>query len=61
MVGFKIFTSFEQTVVRNKQKLEQFYRRLKLQEKFSYKKSVRIYDALHKETVALGAISHGNI
>jgi hypothetical protein len=48
-------------MIRNKRKLDDFYRKLDAQESLSYKKAVRIYDALHKEAVALGAISHENI
>jgi len=48
-------------MIRNKRKLDKFYRELEAREKLSYKEALRIYDALHKEAVALGAISHGNI
>jgi DNA-binding transcriptional regulator/RsmH inhibitor MraZ len=48
-------------MIRNKRKLDEFYRKLDAKEKLSYKKALRIYDALHKEAVALGAISHENI
>jgi len=48
-------------MIKNKQKLEEFYRKLDAEENLSYKKALRIYDALHKEAVALGAISHENI
>jgi len=48
-------------MIRNKRKLDEFYRKLDAEEKLSYKKALRIYDALHKEAVALGAISHENI
>jgi DNA-binding transcriptional regulator/RsmH inhibitor MraZ len=48
-------------MVRNKHKLNEFYRKLDAEEKLSYKEALRIYDALHKEAVALGAISHENI
>ena len=48
-------------MIRNKRKLEEFYRKLDAEESLSYKEALRIYDALHKEAVALGAISHENI
>ena len=48
-------------MVKNKRKLNEFYRKLDAEEKLSYKEALRIYDALHKEAVALGAISHENI
>ncbi len=48
-------------MIRNKRKLDDFYRKLDAEENLSYKKAVQIYDALHKEAVALGAISHENI
>ena len=48
-------------MVRNKQKLDEFYQKLIKQENISYKKALSIYEALHKEAVALGVISHENI
>ncbi len=48
-------------MIRNKRKLEEFYRNLNAEENLSYKKAMKIYDALHKEALALGAISHENI
>jgi hypothetical protein len=48
-------------MIKNKRKLEEFYRKLDAEENLSYKKALRIYDALHKEAFALGAISHENI
>jgi hypothetical protein len=48
-------------MIKNKHKLDKFYRELEAKENLSYKEAVRIYDALHKEAVALGAISHENI
>jgi hypothetical protein len=48
-------------MIKNKHKLDKFYRKLDAEENLSYKEAVRIYDALHKEAVALGAISHENI
>jgi hypothetical protein len=48
-------------MIKNKRKLDEFYRKLDKEEKLSYKEALRIYDALHKEAVALGAISHENV
>jgi hypothetical protein len=48
-------------MIRNRRKLDEFYRKLEVEENLSYKESVRIYDALHKEAVSLGAISSENI
>ncbi len=48
-------------MIKNKQKLEEFYRKLDAEENLSYKKALAIYEALHMEAVSLGAISHENI
>jgi hypothetical protein len=48
-------------MIRNKRKLDEFYRKLDAEENLSYKEAFAIYDALHREAVALGAISHENI
>ncbi len=48
-------------MIRNKRKLDEFYRKLDAEENLSYKEAARIYDALHKEAVALGAIGHESI
>jgi DNA-binding transcriptional regulator/RsmH inhibitor MraZ len=48
-------------MITDKRKLDEFYRKLDAKEKLSVKQAFRIYDALHKEAVALGAISHENI
>jgi len=48
-------------MIKNKHKLDKFYRKLDSEENLSYKEAVRIYDAPHKEAIALGAISHENI
>ena len=48
-------------MVKNKRKLDEFYRKLVKEENTSHKQALRIYDALHKEAVALGVISHENI
>jgi len=48
-------------VIKNKVKLRKFYRELAKQGSLSCKEALRIYDALHEEAVALGAISSENI
>jgi hypothetical protein len=48
-------------MIRNRTKVDKFYRKLDADEKLSYKEAVAIYEALHKEAVALGAIRHENI
>jgi len=48
-------------MIKNKRKLGRFYRELEAKENLSYKQAMRIYNAMHKEAVALGAISHENI
>lgn len=48
-------------MIRNKRKLNRFYRKLIEEENISHKEALRIYEALLKEAIALGAISHENI
>ena len=48
-------------MIRNKPKLKKFYQKLIEQENISHKEALSIYEALHKEAVALGVISHENI
>ena len=48
-------------MIKNKRKLNEFYRKLIEEGDISHKEALRIYEALHKEAVALGAISHENI
>jgi len=48
-------------MIQNRHKLDEFYRKLDAEENLSYKEAVRIYEALHKEAVKLGAISSENI
>ena len=48
-------------MIRNVDKLNRFYRKLIEQENISHKQALAIYESLHKEAVALGAISHENI
>ena len=42
-------------------KWNKFHRKLIEQENISYKQALSIYEALHKEAVALGVFSHENI
>jgi len=48
-------------MVRNKHKLNEFYRKLIEEENISHKKALSIYEALHKEAVSLGIINSENI
>jgi len=48
-------------MITNRRKLDEFYRQLDAKDNLSVKQAFRIYDELHKEAVALGAISHENI
>ena len=48
-------------MMRNKPKLNKFYRNLIKQENISHKEALSIYEALHKEAVSLGAINSENI
>jgi DNA-binding transcriptional regulator/RsmH inhibitor MraZ len=48
-------------MITNRHKLDEFFRKLDANENLSVKQAFRIYDELHKEAVALGAISHENI
>lgn len=48
-------------MIKNRDKLNDFYRKLIEQEDIPHKKALAIYDALHKEAVALGTISHESI
>ena len=48
-------------MIRNRAKLEEFYRKLDAEEKLSYRQDLAIYEMLHKEAVSLGAISSDNI
>ena len=49
------------SMVRNKRKLNEFYRKLIEEEDISHKEALRIYEALHKEAVSLGVINSKNI
>ncbi len=48
-------------MIRNRHKLNKFYRKLIKEENLSYKKALSIYEALHKEAVSLGVISSENV
>ncbi len=48
-------------MIRNNLKLKKFYQRLIKKEKLSHKRALRIYEALHKEALFLGAINSENI
>jgi len=48
-------------MIKNKRKLNEFYRKLMKEENISHKEALRIYEALHKEAVSLGAINSDNI
>ena len=48
-------------MMQNRQKLDEFYRKLDAEENLSYKEALAIYEMLHKEAVSLGAINSANI
>jgi hypothetical protein len=48
-------------MIMNTPELQEFNRRLDVEERLSHEESLRIYDALHEEARALGAISSENI
>ena len=48
-------------MVKNKHKLNKFYRELIKKENISHKEALFIYEALHKEAVSLGVINSENI
>ncbi len=48
-------------MIKNKRKLNEFYRKLMEEENISHKEALRIYEALHKEAVSLGAFNSENI
>jgi hypothetical protein len=45
----------------NTSRLQEFYRKLMAEENLSHEEALRIYDALHEEALAVGAISSENI
>lgn len=48
-------------MITNKDKLNEFERELIRKENLSHKEALAIYEALHKEAVALGVINSDNI
>jgi hypothetical protein len=48
-------------MIRNKRKLDKFYRKLTKEENLSYKEALAIYEMLHKEALSLGVINSDNI
>ncbi|TKJ35465.1 MAG: hypothetical protein CEE38_14930 [Planctomycetes bacterium B3_Pla] len=48
-------------MIRNRHKLDEFYRKLDAEENLSHKEALAIYEMLHNEAVSLGAINSGNI
>jgi len=48
-------------MVKNKLKLNKFYRDLIEKENISHKEALLIYEAMHKEAVSLGVINSENI
>lgn len=48
-------------MIKNKSKLNNFYKKLLKKEKFTYKKALSIYESLYKEAVSLGIFNSKNI
>ncbi len=48
-------------MLKNKTKWNTFQRKLLKNERLSYREALRIYEALHKEAIALGVINSKNI
>jgi len=48
-------------MIKNRAKLNDFYRKLIEQEDIPHKKALAIYEAMHKEAVSLGIINSENI
>jgi hypothetical protein len=48
-------------MIRNRRKLDEFYRKLDAEENLSYKEGLAIYEMLHKEALSLGAINSDNM
>ncbi|HUU20870.1 MAG TPA: hypothetical protein VMW72_27250 [Sedimentisphaerales bacterium] len=48
-------------MIKNKPKLDKFHKKLIREENLSYKGTLFIYEALHKEAVSLGLINSGKI
>ena len=45
----------------NTRKLQEFYRKLMVEEGLSHEEALKIYDALHQEALSVGAINSENI
>ena len=48
-------------MIRNRHKLDEFQRKLDVEESLSYIEALAIYEMLHEEAVSLGAINSENI
>ena len=48
-------------MIKNKARLNEFYRKLIEQENISHKEALSIYEAMHKEAVSLGVFNSENI
>ena len=48
-------------MIRNANRLDEFYRRLDAEENLSHREALAIYEMLHKEAVSLGAINSENM
>ena len=48
-------------MIQNRQKLDEFQRKLDAEENLSYLEALAIYEMLHREAVSLGAINSENI
>jgi hypothetical protein len=48
-------------MIKNRQMLDEFYRKLDAKENLSYAEALAIYEMLHKEAISLGAINSENI
>lgn len=48
-------------MIRNKSKLNKFYKNLLKKENFTYKEALSIYEHLYKEAVSLGIFNSKNI
>ena len=48
-------------MIRNRKKLEEFYRKLDAEENLSYQEKLALYDAVWQFAVSMGAITSENI
>jgi hypothetical protein len=48
-------------MIKNKLKLNRFYRELLEKENISHKEALSIYEALHREALSLGVFNYDNI